>query len=292
MSWLKLDDGFADHPKVLELSDAAFRLHVRAMCWCARQETDGVLSKAALASLGSKQKIADELVKAGLWKKRDSGHEVHDFLKYNPSRAQREAERAATRARAQRFRNGVTNAAPNAESNAVTNGVTNRTPGPTPPVRGEDPPTPLAGGGQRKPANEQEHIRRFERVYGQNAGPPPGERPDVLRVFEAYKQAFGLTGRTFRGPHDDDAYDIAAAIDAHSETEALLVAKHAKFDGMVTGRDDEKRAKHESIRYIFGNENTFARILRDGTEREEQERPDESPEAKISRLKRRSSGAA
>lgn len=108
MSWLKLDDGFGDHPKVLELSDAAFRLHVRALCWVARQETDGAISVAVQRSLGAKPKHVAELVKAGLWDSDGEGHRAHDYLTYNPSHAKLEAERESTRLRVQRFRNGVT----------------------------------------------------------------------------------------------------------------------------------------------------------------------------------------
>jgi hypothetical protein len=108
VSWLRVDDGFTDHPKVLALSDGAFRLHMRAMCWVARQETDGALPSAALRSLHPKSKHVDELVASKLWETTDAGHAIHDYLTYNPSKAKLEAERSATRERVQRFRNGVT----------------------------------------------------------------------------------------------------------------------------------------------------------------------------------------
>jgi hypothetical protein len=100
VSWLRLDDGFAEHPKVLELSDAALRLHIRAMCWVARQETDGAIPPAALRSLSAKAKLAEELVASGLWEKADAGHVIHDYLAYNPSKAENDAGREAARRRA------------------------------------------------------------------------------------------------------------------------------------------------------------------------------------------------
>jgi hypothetical protein len=108
LSWLKLDDGFAEHPKVLALSDAALRLHLRAMCWVARQETDGAIPPAALREFHTKPKLVAELVASGLWETTDVGHAIHDYLTYNPSKAKLEAEREATRERVKRFRNGVT----------------------------------------------------------------------------------------------------------------------------------------------------------------------------------------
>lgn len=109
MSWLKMDDKFGDHPKVLELSDAAFRLHVRAMCFAARQETDGFLSKNSQKTLGAKPKNIQELERAGLWESSVDGHWIHDFLDYNPSREKLTAERESTRIRVERHRrNAVT----------------------------------------------------------------------------------------------------------------------------------------------------------------------------------------
>ena len=43
MAWLRIDDGFVEHPKVYDLSDRSFRLHVAAHCYSARNLTDGVL---------------------------------------------------------------------------------------------------------------------------------------------------------------------------------------------------------------------------------------------------------
>ena len=43
MSWLRLDDGFAAHPKLVQLTDRDFRTWIRVLCWCARYHTKGVL---------------------------------------------------------------------------------------------------------------------------------------------------------------------------------------------------------------------------------------------------------
>ena len=89
MTWVKLDDGFADHPKVAGLSDAAFRLHVSALCYCGRHLTDGVLPRAIvwrLSTTEAPQDAADELVAANLWTADDGGFVVRDFLDFNPSK--------------------------------------------------------------------------------------------------------------------------------------------------------------------------------------------------------------
>lgn len=100
MSWLKLDDGFASHPRVAALSDAAFRLHVAGMAYCAQHLTDGVIPKAVLTSLypcsdaRKIRRILGELTGVSLWIPRESAYEVQHYLHYNPSRESVEKERA------------------------------------------------------------------------------------------------------------------------------------------------------------------------------------------------------
>lgn len=107
MTWLKLDDRFPDHPKIAPLSDAAFRLHVAAMCYAAAHETDGVVPLAAIPQLVPKYRKVqhNELVGAGLWEEGQGCIVVHDFTEYNPTRAQIKARREATKERVAKARN-------------------------------------------------------------------------------------------------------------------------------------------------------------------------------------------
>ena len=85
MAWVKLDDRFVEDPRVVVLSDAAFRLHVTALCYCGRNETSGVFSPKALPNYSAD--AAAELRAEGLWQPRDNGHlTIRNFLKYNPSK--------------------------------------------------------------------------------------------------------------------------------------------------------------------------------------------------------------
>lgn len=89
MTWAKLDDAFPNHPKVVELSDRLFRLHVTAICYCAKGLTDGEVPAGALRRLlRGTPRQAQALVDAGLWEVNGDGWAVHDYLKYNPSSAQ------------------------------------------------------------------------------------------------------------------------------------------------------------------------------------------------------------
>ena len=102
MSWLRIDDGFEDHPKVDALSDAAHRLWLRAACWCKKpsnEHTLGFVPRAQLRLIGKRsgtqaqlEKLAQELVDAtaggifelGLWEPVEDGWRFHDWANYQP----------------------------------------------------------------------------------------------------------------------------------------------------------------------------------------------------------------
>lgn len=113
MTWIKLDDSFADHPKVGRLSDPSFRLHIAAMCYCGRFETDGKIPK-NLPLLAGQKKRAAELVAAGLWEDVPDLYAIHDWLLYNPSRGELAQKREETALRVAKYRRTkrVTNAPP------------------------------------------------------------------------------------------------------------------------------------------------------------------------------------
>jgi hypothetical protein len=67
VSWVRLDDAMPEHPKIAGLSDAAFRLHVSALCYSGRHLTDGEISRGVLRLLGVPPRRAAELVSAGVW---------------------------------------------------------------------------------------------------------------------------------------------------------------------------------------------------------------------------------
>jgi hypothetical protein len=88
MSWLRIDDGFAEHPKLVNLSDAAFRTHVSALCYASRNLTDGhVPAAVAKQFTRNRRKPINDLVDAGVWARNGShGFVIHDYLVYNEPR--------------------------------------------------------------------------------------------------------------------------------------------------------------------------------------------------------------
>jgi hypothetical protein len=97
VAYATLDDNMADHPKVFGLTDAAFRLHVSGIIYCARQRTDGVVPAEKVKVLVPKYRPAalQELVTRGMWVPILGGgaYNIHDYLQWNLSRAQIEARR-------------------------------------------------------------------------------------------------------------------------------------------------------------------------------------------------------
>lgn len=118
MSYLLIDDVFAEHPKIEGLSDKAFRLHVTGLLFCARNLTDGRLTdrsvKVVCASANASRKHVVELRDAGLWLAADGGFEIKDYLEHNPKAEVVKKRRAdaADRQRRHRERNALRNGTP------------------------------------------------------------------------------------------------------------------------------------------------------------------------------------
>ena len=93
MAWIKLDDGFADHPKLLAAGPLALVLQIRAFCYCSRHLTDGLIPESVLPILcigcGQPVDCLRMMCDHRLWFQKKGKIYVQDFLKYNLSKAQR-----------------------------------------------------------------------------------------------------------------------------------------------------------------------------------------------------------
>lgn len=83
--FVRLDHGMPENPKIVGLTDAAFRLYVEAICWCSRQETDGKIPAAMMRRLGKPKQIV-ELTSGGLLDRDGEDYAVHDYLLFQRSR--------------------------------------------------------------------------------------------------------------------------------------------------------------------------------------------------------------
>jgi hypothetical protein len=82
--FVRLDHGMPDNPKIIGLSNAAFRLYVEAICWCSRQEQDGKIPIAMMRRMGT-AKTAGELVTARLIEEHPPEYLIHDYLDFQRS---------------------------------------------------------------------------------------------------------------------------------------------------------------------------------------------------------------
>jgi hypothetical protein len=101
MSFLRIDDGFAEHPKIVALSDLAFRVHVAALCYSARNLTDGHLPPNYAAA---DRAVVRELVRAGVWETEGKGFRIHDWHQWNPTAEEVRLRRKASRDRIREWR--------------------------------------------------------------------------------------------------------------------------------------------------------------------------------------------
>lgn len=105
--WLKIDDGFPDHPKVVKAGPLAGWLYLCGLCYCKRQTTDGFIPAEVVPRLSTVPRVdreAERLVEVGLWEPAEGGYVVHDYLDWNPSRSETNAWRQNEANRKRRVR--------------------------------------------------------------------------------------------------------------------------------------------------------------------------------------------
>lgn len=111
VTWFKIDDNFADHPKFVGCTDSAIASWVRALAYSSRYLTDGFIPLAAQRVIGP-AKAVKQLVNAGLLVETLEGWMIHDYTDHQRTRAEVQADRDrnAERSRAYRSRkrHGVT----------------------------------------------------------------------------------------------------------------------------------------------------------------------------------------
>lgn len=121
MAWVRIHDGAMQHPKILRLSDSAFRLWIWGLTYSQTHLTDGLIPREALRDVKHKRGDVDILTTAiadtyaPLWERVDGfGFKVHDYLFWNDSREKVRDRQVRSKARVETWRekharNAVTN---------------------------------------------------------------------------------------------------------------------------------------------------------------------------------------
>jgi len=235
MTWVRIDDSFAQNPKVVGAGPLAMALQVAALCYCNRNLTDGFVprpvartlldweivdSSGAVLTLAFTSGMSGNdvtsafvislLLDCGMWIEEEKGYRIHDYLQYQPSSQDVKAQREKTKTRVDQWRKRQKEENGNATCNAVTNDVGNGgvTPAPVPvPIKKETPHPPKGGG---------EMFDRFWSAYPHRGKLPDPKKP-ALEKFE----------RKVRGGANPEA------IIAGAERYAELVRSEAIEDRLV-----------------------------------------------------------
>lgn len=94
MSWVRLDDGFCDHPKIALLPIKARWVHLHGLCYCNRFLTDGDIP-VEVAVRWEGPAAPAVLVERGLWTIDGDTYSIVGYLDWNDSKQKVEARRRA-----------------------------------------------------------------------------------------------------------------------------------------------------------------------------------------------------
>ena len=94
-TFVRIAEGYDEHPKVLPLSDAAFRAHVESICWASRNPRQNGVIPRSVARKKWRPKVIAELMAARLFDESPEGVVVHDYLDFNRSAEEVSAYRDA-----------------------------------------------------------------------------------------------------------------------------------------------------------------------------------------------------
>jgi hypothetical protein len=240
MAWVRLDDVFTDHPKIVGLPDASFRLHIHALCYASRLLTDGLISRAWLTGGKGRSlpKAIAPLVAAGLWVEQGHDFRIHDYLRYQPSRSSVEQVRDKAADRMKRAREVRENKSRSSQEVRST---------PSHPIPSHTTTTPPASRAPsliaRRNLNAAYEHPRFDVPQVWHARRVSGLRDGESGMLLFYKQ-------------------LAAYVDAHpgEDTEPRLEWLTRHFDAWVRARQTSSGASD-----VDGVEATRAKIERLGT---------------------------
>lgn len=97
MTWFRVDDGFYDHPKVVDLSMAARGLWATCGSYCGRHLTDGHISRKQVRMLGGTAAQIRDLIRNRMWIECESHRDCIAFVNWieqQPTRDSVETKRA------------------------------------------------------------------------------------------------------------------------------------------------------------------------------------------------------
>lgn len=240
--WIKIDNSMPSHPKVLMVGDRASWLHVCGVCYSNEHLTDGFIARHVLAVVAPGVKFPDrlaaQLVAAGLWHETDEGWRIHDYAEHQSpaseirERRQRDADRkAAARASAKSPRGQIADSSGTA-SDCLT-GVL---------VQEEEEKKKRK---EEKPATQA--ARKRARVTVDQT-----KRPDNFpdHLGEIGKQVIVILRRIWevRGGVEPQARNVGLGIMRNERADHVAVARELE-QYMTTGKGEHVRCADIALRY-------------------------------------------
>lgn len=109
MSWVKIDDRFWIHPKVMAIGNEGAGVFARMLSYCGCFLTNGLVPADTVQVICPNRELLEKMNDLDVIELRESGSVlIRDYLDYNPDRDKVEGEREAARQRMRRRRNGAT----------------------------------------------------------------------------------------------------------------------------------------------------------------------------------------
>lgn len=262
MGWVRISDDFYDHEKFQGLTVLGDSVWVRGLAYANRNLTDGVLTARAARGLVDTSRLGiytgthsgrdatpqdgiDELLAADLWHGDGHGcpdceqpgpgrYVIHDFLRYQPSRAEVQEKRAGGAERVRQWRQrkgtGARNSVTATVTHTVSNPVSTHHPNPNPNnTNRQANPSRSASGPE--PVDNSALTGRAAALGGFDAGRIRnvlarvlGEIPDDDTVMAV---AVGILGRASKPATDRTAYLLAALKNPETNVPALAYPTEA-----------------------------------------------------------------
>lgn len=226
MSWLRIDDTFASHPKLAQLSDRERWVWMRTLCYCARYATDTGKINAPSEIIGLTTPLLAKLERIGLVDRNGDGiPEIHDWKEYNGRTA---VERVQARERKQRQRDRERDENRDDERDETVT-VPSR-------ARAHDPSPSRPK--KRKEANASSSLS-------------PAIIDDLQRVYNHWRTERGKTDRRYDRVSDKRRAVIKARLrESRSDDPADELIR--AIDGVALDPWDD-RPRHDDLTVIFRN---------------------------------------
>lgn len=98
MPWFKVDDSFYDHPKFLDVPNAAVGLWTKAGAWCGKHLTDGVIPATQVKRFKGTNAQVNALISAGLWEEHPQGYKFVHWRKSQDGKYRKNIRKSVRRA--------------------------------------------------------------------------------------------------------------------------------------------------------------------------------------------------